>query len=72
MDEIIDYTIKEKFIILGQGLQYSVDLFYHWIDIMSEPYDRIYNDCFFYELNGSYFYNSIAGHTFKLGPDRYK
>lgn len=54
------YTLLEKFDIMGQGITYFWDMFLHWLEIVTSPYDEIYTKCFFYYISGDYFYNAIA------------
>lgn len=56
-----EYTILEKLDILGQGINYTIDIFYCWWDIMfNNENDEFSLKHFFYLMNGGYFYNAIA------------
>jgi hypothetical protein len=61
MESYREYTILEKFDILGQGINFTIDLFYAWLDIMFNNDDNEYGkQNLFYLMNGEYFYNAIA------------
>lgn len=42
-----EYTLLEKFDILGQGLVYFWDLLLYWIDLIQAGYNEQHKKCFF-------------------------